>query len=229
MSSDRVTLEVSERDADQVGSRRVRRLRKEGLIPGVLYGKGHARAIVVRERELRSALTGPSGLHAILDVVIEGQTTPHHAVLKDFQRHPIRGTLTHVDFHEVRLDRPIQATVNVQLVGESPGSKQGGTVQQVTREIQVEALPSAIPEHIEADISSLEVGGTVRVEDLIAIEGITFLDDPQVVLATCSIPRGITELEEAEAEAAEGEEGAEAAEGEEGAEASDDGSETEAD
>jgi large subunit ribosomal protein L25 len=229
MSSDRVTLEVSERGADQVGSRRVRRLRKEGLVPGVLYGKGHARAIVVGERELRSALTGPSGLHAILDVVIEGQTTPHHAVLKDFQRHPIRGTLTHVDFHEVRLDRPIQATVSVQLVGESPGSKQGGTVQQVTREIQVEALPSAIPEHIEADISSLEVGGTVRVEDLVAIEGITFLDDPQVVLATCSIPRGITELEEAEAEAAEGDEGAEAAEGEEGAEASDDGSETEAD
>ena len=227
MSSDRVTLEVSERGADQVGSRRVRRLRKEGLVPGVLYGKGHARAIVVGERELRSALTGPSGLHAIVDVVIEGQTTPHHAVLKDFQRHPIRGTLTHVDFHEVRLDRSIQATVSVQLVGESPGSKQGGTVQQVTREIQVEALPSAIPEHIEADISSLEVGGTVRVEDLVAIEGITFLDDPQVVLATCSIPRGITELEEAEAEAAA--EAEEAAEGEEGAEASDDGSETEAD
>ena len=229
MSSDRVMLEVSERGADQVGSRRVRRLRKEGLVPGVLYGKGHARAIVVGERELRSALTGPSGLHAILDVVIEGQTTPHHAVLKDFQRHPIRGTLTHVDFHEVRLDRPIQATVSVQLVGESPGSKQGGTVQQVTREIQVEALPSAIPEHIEADISSLEVGGTVRVEDLVAIEGITFLDDPQVVLATCSIPRGITELEEEEAEAAEGEEGAGAAEGEAAAEASDEGSETEAD
>ena len=226
MSSDRVTLEVSERGADQVGSRRVRRLRKEGLVPGVLYGKGHARAIVVRERELRTALTGPSGLHAIVDVVIEGQTTPHHAVLKDFQRHPIRGTLTHVDFHEVRLDRPIQATVSVQLVGEAPGSKVGGSVQQVTREIQVEALPTGIPEHVDADISALEVGGTVRVEDLAAIEGVTFLDDPQLVLATCSVPRGITELEEAEAaEAAEGEAG-EAAEGEPAAEASDESAAT---
>jgi large subunit ribosomal protein L25 len=218
MSSDRVTLEVSERAADQVGSRRARRLRNEGLVPGVLYGKGSTRAIAVGERELRAALTGPSGLHAIVDVVVEGQTTPHHAVLKDFQRHPIRGTITHVDFHEVRLDRPIQATVAVQLVGESPGSKQGGIVQQVTREIQVEALPTGIPEHIEADISSLEVGGTIRVEDLPALEGVTYLDDPQVVLANCSIPRGITELEEAEAaeaaEAAEGEEGEEAAEGE---------------
>jgi PTH1 family peptidyl-tRNA hydrolase len=143
-------------------------------------------------------------------VVVEGQTTPHHAVLKDFQRHPIRGTITHVDFHEVRLDRPIQATVAVHLVGESPGSKQGGIVQQVTREIQVEALPTGIPEHIEADISSLEVGGTVRIEDLPSLEGVTYLDDPQVVLANCSIPRGITELEEAEAAAAaEGEEGEE--------------------
>ena len=217
MSSDRVTLEVTERDAEQLGSRRVRRLRKDGLVPGVLYGKGHARAIVVGERDLRAALTGRSGLHAIIDVVIEGQTTPHHAVLKDFQRHPIRGTLTHVDFHEVRLDRPIQATVNVQFVGESPGAKQGGVVQQVTRELRVEALPTGIPEHIEADISALEVGDTVRVADLEAIEGVAFLDDPETVLANCSIPRGITELEEAEAaEGEEGEEGEAAAEGEGG-------------
>jgi large subunit ribosomal protein L25 len=230
MSSDRVTLEVTERDADQLGSRRVRRLRKDGLVPGVLYGKGHARAIVVGERDLRSALTGRSGLHAIIDVVIEGQTTPHHAVLKDFQRHPIRGTLTHVDFHEVRLDRPIQATVSVQFVGESPGAKQGGVVQQVTRELRVEALPTGIPEHIEADISALEVGDTVRVADLAAIEGVAYLDDPETVLANCSIPRGITELEEAEAaEGEEGEEGEGVAEGEGGeasAEAPAEGSES---
>ena len=185
MSSDRVTLEVTARDADQVGSRRVRRLRKEGLIPGVLYGKGHTRAILVKERELRTALTGPSGLHAIVDVVIEGQKTPHHAVLKEYQQHPIRGTLTHVDFHEVRLDQPIQATVAVQLVGESPGAKEGGVVQQVTRELRVEALPMGIPEHIEADISSLELGGTIRLAEMPAIEGVTYLDDPETVLATC--------------------------------------------
>jgi large subunit ribosomal protein L25 len=227
MSSERVTLQVSEREADQLGSRRVRRLRKEGLIPGVLYGKGHARAFVVGERELRAALTGPSGLHAILDVVIEGQKTPHHAVLKEYQQHPIRGTLTHVDFHEVRLDQPIQATVNIQLVGESPGAKQGGVVQQVTREIRVEALPTAIPEHIEVDMAPLEVGAILRVVDLPAFEGVTYLDDPETVLANCSMPRGIAELEEAEAaEGEEGEEGGETAEGEPSAEASDEGSES---
>jgi large subunit ribosomal protein L25 len=219
MSSDRVTLQVSERGPDQLGSRRVRRLRGEGLVPGVLYGKGQARAILVEERELRNALTGRSGLHAILDVVIGEQKTPHHAVLKEFQRHPVRGTLTHVDFHEVRLDQPIQASVAIQLVGESPGAKQGGVVQQVTREIRVEALPTSVPEHIEADMSSLEVGATLRIADLEAIEGVAYLDDPETVLANCSMPRGISELEEEEAAAGEGEEGA--AEGEEPAGASD--------
>ena len=208
MSSDRVTLEVSERGAEQLGSRRARRLRKEGLVPGVLYGKGHTRAIVVDERSLRTALTGKSGLHAIVDVVVEGQTTPHHAVLKDFQRHPIRGTITHVDFHEVRLDQPIQATITVQLIGEAPGSKVGGVIQQVVRELRVEALPALIPEHVEADLSGLEVGEILRLEDLPAIEGVSFLDDPhETVIATCSLPRGLTEAEEEGEEGEEGEPG----------------------
>jgi large subunit ribosomal protein L25 len=209
---------VRERGPAELGSRNARRLRREGLVPGVLYGKGgNARAIVVGERELRAALTGDSGLHAIVDVVLEGQKTPHHAVLKDFQRHPIRGTVTHVDFHEVRLDQPIQATVSVQLVGEAPGSKVGGVVQQVSREIRLEALPALIPEHLEVDLSGLEVGETLRLESISLPEGVTLLDDPhETVLATCSLPRGLTEAEEVEEGEAEGE----APEGEAGAEAS---------
>jgi len=215
--AERITLEVKHRGPDQTGSRSVRRLRKQGFVPGVLYGAGHSRAILVGERELRAVLTGPSGLHAILDVVIEGQTTPHHAVLKEYQQHPLRGVITHVDFHEVRLDQPIHALVAVQLVGESPGVKQGGVLQQVTRELNVEGLPGVIPEHIDADLSGLEVGGALRLEDLGQLEGITFLDDPyETVLVSCTLPRGISELEEEEAEAAEGEEAeGEEAEGEE--------------
>jgi large subunit ribosomal protein L25 len=220
VSGDRIRLEVKERDADSRGSRRVRRLRKDGLIPGVLYGKGHTRALVVGERELRAALTGSSGLHAIVDVIFDGQATPHHAVLKDYQRHAVKGFITHVDFHEVRLDQTIQASVTVHLIGESPGVKEGGVLQQVTREINIEALPGAIPEHIEVDLGDLEIGGTVRLESIAAIEGVTFLDDPhETVIASCTAPRGLEEEEaEAEAEAAEG------AEGEEGGEAAaDDG------
>ena len=111
MSGDRTKLEVAR--AGQLGSRHTRRLRKQGIIPGVLYGNGKPRPIAVPERELRAAMTGPSGLHAILDVVLEGQTTVHPSILSDYQQDPIRGNLSHIDLREVRLDQPIQASVVV--------------------------------------------------------------------------------------------------------------------
>ena len=201
MSGDRTQLEVRERA--ERGSRRSRRLRAEGLIPGVLYGKGHSRAIVVAERDLRTAMTGPSGLHAILDVVIDGQKTVHPSVLADYQQDPIRGTLSHIDLREVRLDQPIHAAVVIHLVGESVGVKSGGVLSLVTREVQVEALPADIPEHIDVDMSRMEVGDVLRLEDIRPIADVTFLDDPyETVIATVSTPRGYAELEEAEAEAA---------------------------
>jgi large subunit ribosomal protein L25 len=204
-------LEVQERD--ETGSRRSRRLRSDGLIPGVLYGKGHARAIAVPERELRNVMTGPSGLHAILDVVIEGQQTVHPSILAEYQQDPIRGTISHVDLREVRLDQPINATVVVQLVGEPVGAKVGGMLSLVARELHVEALPADVPEHIEVDVSGLEVGDVLRLEDLPPIEKVTILDDPhETVIATVAVPRGFAELEEAEAaEAAEAAEGADEA------------------
>ena len=140
-------------------------MRAHGLVLGVLYGNGHSRAIAVPERDLRAALTGSSGLHAILDVVLEGQKTVHLSILADFQQDPIRGTISHIDLREVRLDQPIQATLEVvQLVGESEGVV-GGVLSPVSRELRVEALPTAIPEHIEADVSSLEIGDVLRLED----------------------------------------------------------------
>ena len=196
-------LEVRERS--ETGSRRARRLRADGVIPGVLYGKDHARAIESPERELRSVMTGPSGLHAILDVVIEGQKTVHPSILAEYQQDPIRGTISHVDLREVRLDQTITATVSLQLVGEAAGLKMGGMLSLVTRELHVEALPGDVPEHIDVDISHLEVGDVLRLEDIPAIDKVTILDDPhETVIATVSVPRGFTELEEAEAaEAAE--------------------------
>jgi large subunit ribosomal protein L25 len=222
VSGDRLKLEVREREDS--GSRRTRRLRADGFIPGVLYGKGHARAIVVPERELRAAMTGPSGLHAILDVVIEGQTTVHPSILAEYQQDPIRGTISHIDLREVRLDQAIHATVTIQLLGEPAGVKTGGMLSLVAREVQVEALPADVPEHIEVDVSQMEVGDVLRLADIPAIDKVTLLDDPhETVIATVSVPRGFAELEEAEAaeaeaaaaEAAE----AEVEEGEEGAEA----------
>jgi large subunit ribosomal protein L25 len=215
VSGDRFKLEVRERE--ERGSRHARRLRAEGVIPGVLYGNGASRAIAVPERELRAAVSGPSGMHAILDIVLEGQKTVHPSVLAEYQQDPIRGTISHIDLREVRLDQPIHAAVVVHLVGDSPGVKTGGVLSLVTREIHVEALPTDVPEHIDADLSGMEVGDVLRLEDIPLIENVTFLDDPhETVIATVSAPRGLVELEEAEAEAEEGEEGAEEAEAAEG-------------
>jgi len=201
VSGDRISLEVRERE--DRGSRRTRRLRAQGLVPGVLYGKGHSRAIVVPERDLRAAMTGPSGLHAILDVVIEGQTTVHPSVLADYQQDPIRGTVSHIDLREVRLDQPIHAAVVVRLIGDSPGIKAGGVLSLVSRELHVEALPADVPEHIDVDIGGMEVGDVLRLEDVPALEKVAFLDDPhETVIATVSMPRGFAELEEADAAAA---------------------------
>ena len=214
MAGDRIRLEVKAREL--LGTPESRRLRKQGFIPGVLYGRTTAKAFAVDERQLRSALTGPSGLHAVLDVVIDGQTTPHSTILKEYQRDPIRGHLRHVDLQEVRLDVAIQAAVNVHLYGaeEAPGVKEGGVLSQPASTINVEALPMEVPESIEADVSGMEIGDTLRLEDLPTIEGVVFLDDPhETVVANVSAP--IIEVEP-EPEEIEGEEGEEGAEGEAG-------------
>jgi large subunit ribosomal protein L25 len=189
-------LEVTPRAA--TGSRESRRLRREGYVPGVLYGRGNdPRPICVPERELRRVLTGSHGLHAILDVVLEGQRKTHPSILKDYQRDGLRGTLAHVDLLEVRLDRPIQAQVVVELVGEPEGVKEGGVLSQVTREIAVEALPMAVPDRIELDVSGLAMGETLRVADLEPQDGVQYLDDPEeTVLATVTMPTRVEEPEE---------------------------------
>ena len=215
VAGERIQLEVQERE--NRGSRDARRLRKQGLIPGVLYGRGKApHAIVIPERELRRVLTGSAGLHAILDVVLEGQSTTHASILKDYQTDPIRGHIEHIDLQEVRLDQPIQASVSVQLVGEPVGAKEGGVLSQVQREINVEALPMEIPEHLELDVSGMAIGDTLRLADLPPREGVTYLDDPEeTVLATVTMPTRIVEPEAEELEGAELPEGAEVPEGEE--------------
>lgn len=215
MAGERIKLEVKERQGR--GSADARRLRRQGLIPGVLYGRGNApHAFCVPERELRRVLSGDSGLHAILDVVLDGQKTTHPSVLKDYQQHVPSGKLSHIDLHEVRLDQPIQAQVSVTLVGEAAGVKEGGVLSQVTREINVEALPMEIPDHLELDVSRMEIGDSLRLVDLPAQEGVTYLDDPEeTVLASVQVPAAIVEPEPEEEELEEGEEGVELEEGEE--------------
>jgi large subunit ribosomal protein L25 len=152
-------------------------------------------------------------MHTILDVVLDGEDGSHASILKDFQQDPLRGKLVHVDLQEVRLDVAITASVTIILVGaeDAPGVREGGALSQVAREVNVEALPMEVPEHLQLDVSGMAMGDTLRLGDLDAREGVAFLDDPETVLATLTMP---TRVEEPEEEVVEGEEG-ELEEGEE--------------
>ena len=210
MAGERTKLLVTERE--HLGSAETRRLRKQGIVPGVLYGSGEPVAISIAERELRRALTGAAGLHSILDVEIDGKGETHASILKDYQVDPVRGGVTHVDLQEVRLDQTITASVSVNLSGGdvAPGVKEGGVLSQVLREVNVEALPLEVPEHIDFDVSEMEIGGTLRLAELAAPEGVTILGDPESVVATITAPTREVEPELTEEELAAAEAEAEA-------------------
>lgn len=206
MAGERIRLEVRARE--ERGSAASRRLRAEGLVPGVLYSGGkNGHSFAVAERELRRALTGDHGTHAILDVVLEGQQKPHPAVLKDYQVDPTKSRVLHVDLHEVRLDQTIQTQVVVELVGVPEGVNQGGVLSQVAREVNVEALPLEVPDRLPIDVSQMAIGDSLRLAELAVPDGVTILDDPETVLATVTPPTRVEEPEEVveEEELAEGE------------------------
>lgn len=186
-------LAVSARDPG--GSRAARRLRRSGRVPGIVYGGGgEPVSFDADARELRLALAG-SG--AVLDLSVDGgQATP--VVLKEAQRDPVRGETVHVDLLRVRLDEEIQAVVPLELTGaeDAPGVKEGGVLEQITRELNVQALPTAIPESIAHAIGEMQIGDTIALRALAAPEGVTLLDDPETILATLSPPRLQAEAEE---------------------------------
>jgi large subunit ribosomal protein L25 len=158
------------------------------MVPGVLYGgDGEPIPFEVGERILRHALAGRG---AVLDLCIDDDP-PTAAVLKDAQRHPVRGQTLHVDLVRVRLDIAIHAVVPLELTGgdESPGVKDGGVLEQITRELNVEALPTAVPESIVHDVSAMEIGDTITLASLVPPDGVKLLDDPEHTLATLSPPR----------------------------------------
>ena len=226
MAKDRATLKAQERS--DFGSRTTRRLRREGLVPGVVYGRGDdARAFQANERDIRDVLIHGG---ALIDLDLEGAGTVP-VVIKEQQRDPVRGALIHLDLHEVKLDEKINADVTIELLGteDAPGVKEGGVLEHVTHEITISALPTEIPDSIAADVSGMVIGDTLQLSAIAAPEGVEFalgedVDPDEVTIATLSPPRVEEEPEpeleeEAELVGEDGEpiEGEEApAEGEEG-------------
>jgi large subunit ribosomal protein L25 len=202
-----------------IGSRAVRRLRREGKIPGVIYGHGtDPLPIAVVGRELRVALNGEAGANQLLS--LETGTTTYLALAREMQRHPIAQTVTHVDFQIVSRDEVIAADVPIILIGEALEVQHGdGLVDQQMFTLAIKARPADIPTSIEVDISALTIGDQLRVSDLSLPSGVETEVDPESAIAIGQPPRVVTLEETGE----EGEEGAATAEaGAEGADASSD-------
>jgi large subunit ribosomal protein L25 len=219
--ADQTSTQLDVRARPPGGSRAARRVRRDGRVPGILYGGGEQPlSFEVDARELRLAL---ASVGAVLDLSIDGApSTP--VVLKEAQRHPVRGDTVHIDLLRVRLDRPIQAVVALELTGleGSPGIREGGVLEQITREVSVEALPGAIPESIVHSVAEMRIGETLTLAAVTPPAGVTLLDAlEETVLATITPPRlqteGATEIEAetevvGEAEKAEGAKGGASAE-----------------
>src|SRR3954463_1282849 len=186
MATNRPTIDVKVRE--EFGSRVSRRLRKTGQVPGVVYGAPDGSCInfAADQRELRRILVGAG---ALIDLKVDGDTRP--VILKDMQLHPVRGDLVHVDFVQVRLDEKIQTTVALHAEGgdDAPGVKEGGVLELPTHTLNIEALPTAIPDEITVDVSGLGMTETMHLSALTPPEGVTFLDDPEeTIIATIVIP-----------------------------------------
>jgi large subunit ribosomal protein L25 len=188
MADARTTLNVAPRA--EFGSRTSRRLRREGLVPGVVYSGGsEATAFQVAERDVRGVIAEGA---ALFDLSVDGGKA-RPVVIKEQQLHPVRGTLRHIDLQEVKLDEAIQADVTIELEGaeDAPGVKGGGVLDHVTREITVEALPTAIPDKISLDVSTMEINDTLQLSAIDPPEGVTFVVDEgeEITIVTLAPPR----------------------------------------
>ena len=199
------------------GQRLSRRLRKTGMIPAVCYGKNkEPLPITINPEELLEILHGSKGLNSLIELDgAEGRTV----FVQDLQRHPLERNLLHVDFLWIDTKKPVQRKVPVELVGEAIGLKAGGIMQVVRRDIEVETLPSNLPESIKLDVSEMDIGAVVHIEDIEMPEGVKALFE--INFTVCALQAPTVEEEPETEEGEEGEEGAEGAEGAEGEAAKD--------
>jgi large subunit ribosomal protein L25 len=204
-------LKLKAEKREESGKGAARKLRAVGRVPAVLYGHGVGPIPVsVDAKDLFHLLHGSAGTNVLVDLLVDG--TQHLSLPREIQRDHVRGRYLHVDFLAVRRDEKVTISVPVRVIGESPGVKAGGVLEHHLWELEVECLPGDVPDGIDADVSELQVGDSLRVSDLVPPEDVTVLTPPEESVISVVIPQ-VRVVEEVEAAAAEGEE-AEAEEGE---------------
>ncbi|HYX53756.1 MAG TPA: 50S ribosomal protein L25 [Candidatus Limnocylindrales bacterium] len=196
-------VEAQARPDESRGKNEARRLRAQGRIPAVLYGaRKDAVAVSLDPKQIQRILHSESGHNTIFDLKVGGESTK--AMVVDWQHDPIKGHLLHIDLKRIAMDQKIRVSVPIHLVGEAPGVKtQGGIMDQVVREVEIECLPGDIPSHIDADVSKMEFGHVLRVSDLPHDGKIKFITDEQQALAhVTAVKEEVVATPEAAAEAA---------------------------
>lgn len=218
-------MEISELKAEKrevVGKETSKKLRRQGIVPAVVYGDGQAMSISVNAREFSAITHLGAGTHVIVKLKVAGVKKQPNAIIKEIQLNPVKKEYFHIDFQEIALDEKIVTPRSVSLNGEAPGVKAGGILEHHLWEIEIEGLPKNMPDHIEVDIGELEIGDSIHVSDIAVPDGITVVTDPSAVVLGISAPRAekveTEEIEGMVSEAAEGaaeESGAETASAEE--------------
>jgi large subunit ribosomal protein L25 len=201
MSSDHV--QITARERTEFGTRRTKRLRAEGLVPGVLYRAGkQSLSFALPERDLDRAIHGEHGKTAVFQISVDGHPTVP-ALLKDWDLNPVRGNLLHVDFQQVDLAQAVQANVPLVLVGLAVGVRDGGVLGQPVHELTISALPDSIPDSIEVDVAALEAGDVLHLSDVVAPAGVEIIGDAETVVASVTAASRVEAAEGEEGEAAE--------------------------
>lgn len=178
---------LSAQQRTQLGNGPSRRLRREGMVPGIIYqAGGPSLTLAINARELRRALAD-GGRSGVIDLTVTGDTA-RPVLIKDWQLDPVRGDLTHIDFQEVDLSQAVVTTVPLVLTGNAIGVREGGVLDQTMREIEVSALPDALPEHIELDVTDLEVNASVFVSEVSAPSGVTITSESDLLVASVVPP-----------------------------------------
>ncbi|MFQ5898270.1 MAG: 50S ribosomal protein L25 [Candidatus Methylomirabilia bacterium] len=184
---ERRDIRVSRRQ--ETGKQAAKRLRREGLIPAVLYGEQSPVALTVNPKDVLKVIYGHERSGQLLNLRFTEDGDTRATIIRDLHFHPVTDSLLHVDFQEVTMDRALTITVGTHAVGEPVGVKeQGGTLEMILREVQISCLPSLIPDRIEADVSALHIGHVLTVANLTPPPGVRILNDPTQAVATVAPP-----------------------------------------
>lgn len=184
------TTIIKAKKRTESGSRYNRRLRRSGEVPGVYYIHGEAPVALTFDHHDLNLFLHQS--HALVDLRVEGDRATRKCVIKDIQYHPVTEDILHVDLMGVKMGEKFTVSVPVHLVGEPIGLKAGGILEAPVRELDIECMPEHLPEQLEVDISNLNVGDSISVEDL-KFDHITILNDPHEVIVLVDVPRVVEE------------------------------------